>query len=146
MLYFRPVRSLYAHSRFFRKYGPSLSVERIFPHFQQRTAFFGIGWFFTLFQCDLCDNEGKLAERSELQPAQKCRYRVALVTCETEMITEFMCRDPPLLGRILLHVRFEQFRDTVISFHNGTSCNFHMRSMKKRGYLFRIQPVLPGFS
>ena len=138
---------LYAHSCFFRKHSGSLSARGTFSQFQKIPAFFWIGRFFALFECNLCNNEWILAKRPDFQPPQGRRYRIALVACDVEMVTEFMYPDPPLLGRILLHVRFEQFWDTVISSHNGTTCDFFLKTGRRKIYcVFRIQPVLPDFS
>lgn len=123
------VKPLYATSLFFRKHSPLLVRSGTFPQFQKIPAFFGIGRVFAPFQCDLRDNEGKPAERPDIQPPQERGYRVALVTCQAEPVTEFMRSDPPLIGRVLLHVRFEQFRDTVIFSHRGTSRDFFQTTL-----------------
>ena len=101
-----------------------LKCRGVIPPFQEITTLFRIGRIYTCFTRDLRNDERKPSEWPGLQPPQERRHGVALVPRQAEAITEFVYSNPPFVGRILLHVRFEQFRDTGIFSHRLASIIF----------------------
>jgi hypothetical protein len=90
----------------------------MYTQFQQIPALLWIRGVLAFFPRYLRNDERELSEWPGFQPAQKSGDSVALVAGQVEPVAELLHGNPPLGRPLLIHVRFEQFGDTRVFFHD----------------------------